>query len=332
MSIKVALEKEQVQGKLPEFQFVSVNCMELMHPADLYDTLADKIFDSSKKGAKFDKRVDMLEEHFTCDIQNLDRSPRGRVVVLLLDEIDQLVTEKQTVLYNLFDWPKRSFEGGNCRKLIVVGISNTINLPTRLKPSVRSRIAKFRCNFAAYKGEVLEQILTAKVKADYEIFSSSAIKFISKKVGNGSGDVRKAFAICRDAAETVLGKAKKEGLTNCTVQIGDVNAAIKRSHNTMLSRAIAAVHPFQALCLVALASLRLATGKTELTLDEVHTKVKALASASGMQEFRKAPTWNDMIFVVEVLTEVSMVEKFENIGPCAINSKLTDPMYCRAVS
>lgn len=69
------------------------------------------------------------------------------VTILLLDEIDYLVTEKQTVLYNLFDWPMRQGGQGN---LVIIGISNTINLPDILTPRVQSRLSKKRCVFSSY--------------------------------------------------------------------------------------------------------------------------------------------------------------------------------------
>lgn len=62
-----------------------------------------------------------LEKHFTRS------SGDATVTILLLDEMDYLVTKKQTVLYNLFDWPTRS----SVNRLCIVGVANTINLPER---------------------------------------------------------------------------------------------------------------------------------------------------------------------------------------------------------
>jgi origin recognition complex subunit 1 len=57
--------------------------------------------------------------------------------VLLLDELDQLVMAKQTVLYNLFNWPTLP----NSR-LIVVAIANTMNLADMLPNKIQSRVGK----------------------------------------------------------------------------------------------------------------------------------------------------------------------------------------------
>lgn len=55
----------------------------------------------------------------------------------MVDEFDLLVTRKQSVIYNLFDWPHR-----RAAKLIVIAIANTMNLPETLMPKVQSRLGK----------------------------------------------------------------------------------------------------------------------------------------------------------------------------------------------
>ena len=47
--------------------------------------------------------------------------------MLLADELDLLWTRKQTVLYNLFDWPSRQHA-----KLVVLAVANTMDLPERV--------------------------------------------------------------------------------------------------------------------------------------------------------------------------------------------------------
>lgn len=58
--------------------------------------------------------------------------------VVLMDELDLLVTKKQTVMYNFFEWPNRPNS-----KLVVVAIANTMDLPERiLTNKVSSRLGK----------------------------------------------------------------------------------------------------------------------------------------------------------------------------------------------
>lgn len=56
----------------------------------------------------------------------------GRLMtVLLVDEIDMLMTRDQSVLYNVFSWPH--LPGA---RLAVIGIANTLDLPQRLLPKI----------------------------------------------------------------------------------------------------------------------------------------------------------------------------------------------------
>lgn len=60
--------------------------------------------------------------------------------VVLMDELDWLVTKRQTVMYNFFDWPNRPHS-----QLIVIAVANTMDLPERaLSNKVSSRLGKIR--------------------------------------------------------------------------------------------------------------------------------------------------------------------------------------------
>ena len=56
--------------------------------------------------------------------------------IVLMDELDQLLTTKQEVVYNFFNWP--TLVGS---KLIVIAVANTHDLPERVMTGrVRSRL------------------------------------------------------------------------------------------------------------------------------------------------------------------------------------------------
>ena len=53
-----------------------------------------------------------------------------------MDELDQLVTAKQDVVYNFFDWPNLPSS-----KVLVIAVSNTHDLPERvMSAKVKSRL------------------------------------------------------------------------------------------------------------------------------------------------------------------------------------------------
>lgn len=56
-----------------------------------------------------------------------------------MDELDQLMTTKQDVVYNFFNWP--TLVGS---KLVVLAVANTMDLPERVMSGrVRSRLGEF---------------------------------------------------------------------------------------------------------------------------------------------------------------------------------------------
>jgi cell division control protein 6 len=52
--------------------------------------------------------------------------------ILVLDEIDQLESKNQDVLYTVFEWPALA-----CSRLALVGIANTLDLTDRVLPRLQ---------------------------------------------------------------------------------------------------------------------------------------------------------------------------------------------------
>lgn len=155
------LESEQARGCLPAFKFIPLNGMEMRHPFEAYVKLWEAITGKKHVGSH-EKACQKLEYHFT-NPKSLASDNDRSVTVVLLDEIDYLVTEKQSVLYNFFDWPKRAASVPNGRRLVVIGISNTLNLAEQLMPSVQSRVGSERIVFKAYSVSDASAILQAKI-------------------------------------------------------------------------------------------------------------------------------------------------------------------------
>lgn len=57
--------------------------------------------------------------------------------VVLMDELDQLLTAKQDIVYNFFNWP--TLRGS---QLFVIAIANRMDLPQHLAAKVKSRLGK----------------------------------------------------------------------------------------------------------------------------------------------------------------------------------------------
>lgn len=161
------LQREQASGEIPAFRFIALNGMEMRHPFDAYIRLLEAVKGGVKVKKSEEEAAAGLEKYFTT-LSDLAEDEEEVVTVVLLDEIDYLVTQKQTVMYNFFDWPRRSSalfaREGRGRRLVVIGVSNTLNLPERLQPRVQSRIGNKRCYFKSYNVKEIHSILKAKIQ------------------------------------------------------------------------------------------------------------------------------------------------------------------------
>lgn len=127
------------------------------------------------------------------------RSDRPQLVntkILLIDELDYVLTKDQSVLYNLFEWPQRKKAN-----LVVIGVANTLDLPEKFMARISSRIGNTRLVFTPYSSNEIREIINQRISGGADVFDTSAVNFISKKVALISSDIRKTLMICRQAVE-----------------------------------------------------------------------------------------------------------------------------------
>jgi Cdc6-like AAA superfamily ATPase len=129
-----------------------------------------------------------------------------------------------------------------------------------------------------------------------------------------SGDIRKAFQICRVAAETVTHSFEKvERQSDSSepsypkIKISDIQKASQESFNKAIVTAVSFCTPLQVLLLIALASLCRTTGREVggFAVQDVITKMGAIASGSGDLQYLRPPSFSETIHLVSLLGEVS---------------------------
>ena len=156
------LHHELKGGNIPTFRFIPLNGIEVRHPSDIYIRFWEALTERTHLGPH-ERACERLEAFFTSTTSESDL-PNNCTTIVLLDEIDYLVTDDQSILYNLFDWPKRAAELSSTSRLIVIGISNTLNLIDHLMASVQSRMGTEKCVFKAYSLDDTISILRSKMK------------------------------------------------------------------------------------------------------------------------------------------------------------------------
>ncbi|KAM5320175.1 origin recognition complex subunit 1 isoform 1-T6 [Glossophaga mutica] len=180
--------QQAAQAKdVPPFQYIEVNGMKLTDPHQVYVQILQKM---TGQKATANHAVELLAKRFCT------QGSSQETTVLLVDELDLLWTQKQDVLYNLFDWPTHKEA-----QLVVLTIANTMDLPERIMMNrVSSRLGLTRMCFQPYTYRQLQQILVSRLR-HLKAFEDDAIQLVARKVAALSGDARRCLDICRRATE-----------------------------------------------------------------------------------------------------------------------------------
>ncbi|KAF0874187.1 CDC6 protein, partial [Crocuta crocuta] len=192
---------QDFKKELKGFKTVMLNCMSLRSAQAVFPAIAQEICQEEVSRPAGKDMMKKLENQMTAE--------KGPMIVLVLDEVDQLDSKGQDVLYTLFEWPWL-----NNSRLVLIGIANTLDLTDRILPRLQAREkCKPRLlNFPPYTKNQIAAILQDRldlVSRD-QVLDSAAIQFCARKVSAVSGDVRKALDVCRRAIEIVESDVKSQ--------------------------------------------------------------------------------------------------------------------------
>lgn len=172
-----------------------INCMSICNAKDFGQKLSEDL------GAKSDVGFENLRKLF---VRGKGRDNKKYVVIL--DEVDRLVELDLEVLYGLFEWSMQASS-----RLILIGIANALDLTDRFLPRLKGRNLKPELlPIMPYTAAQISEVLISKLKsllpgeaASIPLLHPAAIQFCAKKVAAQTGDLRKAFDICRRAIDLV---------------------------------------------------------------------------------------------------------------------------------
>lgn len=321
-SVIDSLKREQAEGSVGKFDFVHLNGLEMRHPFDVYVQLWEAISENretcSAPKALANLEIYLANKSHRSKVEEV-KDKRRRIIILVMDEIDYLQTRKETVLYNIFDWPHRGYDFNSKAQLIVIGISNTLNLPEKLHVRMQSRLGRQRCMFNSYDVKESVEILRGKLllskTEERTIFHPDAITFAARKIASESGDIRKIFHLCKVAAETVF-KAIESGERRLRdsspygcITVADMSKASRLIFSTIFSNAIRHASTFEVLLYVSLASLRRQSGKEHVrfTLVDVITKMKGIASSFSDNRYLPSPSYSELLGMLSRLGESRII-------------------------
>ncbi|KAF2538856.1 hypothetical protein F2Q68_00020575 [Brassica cretica] len=283
LSVMKNLKAEVEAGIVSPYCFVEINGLKLASPEKIYTVIYEAL---SGHRVGWKKALHSLNERFSEGkrIGKEDEKP----CILLIDELDLLVTRNQSVLYNILDWPTKPNS-----KLIVLGIANTMDLPEKLLPRISSRMGIQRLCFGPYNHTQLQEIISTRLKG-IDAFEKQAIEFASRKVAAISGDARRALEICRRAAEVADYRLKDNtSAKNQLVVMSDVEAAIQEMFQAPHIQVMKSVSKLSKIYLTAMVHELYKTGMAETTFDRVATTVSSLCGTNG----EAFPGWDVLLKV-----------------------------------
>ncbi|XP_023298189.2 cell division control protein 6 homolog [Lucilia cuprina] len=189
--------------RTPEFnkrlQTVYVNCTSIASIGGVYKKLCAQL-NLKPQGRTERDHLQALQHH-------IKSSPK--MLLIVLDEIDQLCSSKQSVLYTIFEWPSMPDAS-----ILLVGIANSLDLTERtlLRLNARCELKPKHMHFPPYSKQQIVDIFKSRLaEADVlDIFPPVTLNLLAAKVSAVSGDVRRALDIGRRVVE-IAEQQKKAG-------------------------------------------------------------------------------------------------------------------------
>lgn len=184
-----------------------INCMSMKTSKDIYGTLLENLAEGE----------DIMEGDEVKTLGNMFTSNKETTIYLVtLDEIDHILTLDLEILYKLFEW---SLE--RTSRLILIGIANALDLTDRFLPRLKAHNLKpLLLPFLPYTALQIKAIITTRLKSllpedsaapnHVPFLHPAAIELCSRKVASQTGDLRKAFDICRRAIDLVETETKQK--------------------------------------------------------------------------------------------------------------------------
>ena len=211
--------------------------MKIPSPQQAYTVLWEAI--SGAKGCSAKTALRGLEAHFGRKTSGV-RGPRGHTLlvrdtidihgmidecgsgisVVLMDELDQLLTAKQDVVYNFFNWPTMRDS-----QLFVIAVANRMDLPQNLAAKIKSRLGRLVLGsevcgvieqltdawfpglqtllFQPYDRTALIEIVQSRLiphpqsTKEHKVLLPDAIALAATKMAGTNGDARRVLDACR---------------------------------------------------------------------------------------------------------------------------------------
>ncbi|XP_058461542.1 cell division control protein 6 homolog [Malaya genurostris] len=272
-----------------KIKMVYVNCTSMSSAGSIYKKICEEL-QLSPAGTTEKLYLNAIEEYL---------KKKHKTIMLVLDEIDQLASSKQTILYNIFEWPAKRGS-----KLILIGIANALDLTDRLLSRLQSRceLRPHLIQFLPYTKSQLVTILKNRLRENNtsELFNDAALQLLAAKVASTSGDARRALFLSKRLVESAAKDhrqarkaaaiAQQESTIDTkpasppkVVQIRQVVSTLNQVYGSTQNMDEDAAFPLQQKLLICALLLVLKASKSkDVTVGKLHQVYKAVCAKQNL--------------------------------------------------
>ncbi|XP_076916107.1 cell division control protein 6 homolog B-like [Bidens hawaiensis] len=258
----LAVWAKETGSQLPDI--LTINCTSLSSTSEIFN----KILEKSQPNKKVSGRSTPLKQLQQLYFQK-QQSSDTKMMLVIADELDYLITKDRVVLHDLFMLTTLPFS-----KVILIGIANAIDLTDRFLPKLQSLNCKPTVvSFRSYSMDQIIMILKQRLMAlPYAVFQPQALELCARKVAAASGDMRKALGICRGAIEmleTELREATCTSTLTSMVRVDHMAFALSRAYKSPIVDTIQSLPQHQQIVLCSVVK-HFRKGKKDTTIGELN--------------------------------------------------------------
>ncbi|KAL4930720.1 AAA family ATPase CDC6 [Aspergillus undulatus] len=203
---KSALVREVLDEiDLQLMRVAQINCASMRTARDVYSKLIEDLCDDDDVFKK--SETDRLKSMF---LPAKKQATKQDLFMVMLDEIDHLLTADAGVLQSLFEWSLQKES-----KLVLIGIANALDLTDRSLPQLKAKNLKpLLLPFLPYNASEIANVVIGRLRSllpetqtedpsFIPFVQPAAIQLCAKKVASQTGDLRKAFELIKRAIDVI---------------------------------------------------------------------------------------------------------------------------------
>lgn len=291
-------------GIIP-FQTKFLSGINFPNISNVFKIIYKFIFAKVKDKLNIKDYIQLLNEFFSnrkkYNSSSSLNDPTNCHIILIIDEIDILINNSQNLLYNIFNWTTYDYA-----KLIVISISNTLDLPNRLLPKIRSRMGDNIIMFKPYNKEELGIIIKDR-GIDLSLFSQDAIRLSCVKVAAINGDLRRVFHILTRAKEINSAENYKKKNKELVSKF-DILNAWNELFSSKISNVIKSLHILEKIIIATVLSLIKDQNNNKIRLGDLYErKDNFMKKYNENSELYLEMTWEEYKKIIYNLLRIKLL-------------------------